>query len=62
MANLTDQWNLEAKCNECRRNRYCSHPCTLFKRINAVEIQKHRDAFLKSRTKKFPEVSDVQDV
>ena len=57
MVNLTDQWNLEAKCNECRRNRYCSHPCTLFKRIHAEVIQKRRDAFLESRRKKLPEVN-----
>ena len=57
MANLTDQWNLEAKCNECRRQSYCSKPCTLFKDMYDVYIQKRRDAFLESRRKKLPEVN-----
>ena len=30
--NNTEQWLLDGKCTECRRNKYCSKPCTRHKR------------------------------
>ncbi len=31
---LTEQWNLSGDCSICRRNKYCSHPCTKRKRVD----------------------------
>lgn len=30
--NNTEQWLLDGKCTECRRNKYCNKPCTRHKR------------------------------
>ena len=26
--NKSNQWELEGKCSQCRREKYCSKPCT----------------------------------
>ena len=30
--NNSEQWKLEGNCDICRRNNYCSKPCTIAKR------------------------------
>lgn len=32
MANENEQWLLNGECNKCRRQSYCSKPCTRNKR------------------------------
>lgn len=32
MANENEQWLLNGECNKCRRQSYCSNPCTNNKR------------------------------
>lgn len=38
--NEKDQWLLEADCKKCRRQKYCSKPCTRFKQRAREEISK----------------------
>ena len=35
----TEQWNLNGDCKLCRRNKYCSKPCTRRKRRTRMEIE-----------------------
>ena len=37
--NKTDQWLLEGKCLECRRQGYCGKPCTKSKRRTRAILQ-----------------------
>ena len=30
--NNSEQWKLDGNCDICRRNKYCSKPCTIAKR------------------------------
>lgn len=32
MNNKSEQWLLNGDCSKCRRENYCSKPCTLYKR------------------------------
>lgn len=34
----TEQWNLQGKCNLCRRVNYCSKECTAHKRAKEAFI------------------------
>lgn len=38
--NENEQWLLEANCKKCRKQNYCSKPCTRFKRRARIEIAK----------------------
>ena len=31
--NETEQWLLNGDCSKCRKNKYCSKPCTRQKRV-----------------------------
>lgn len=45
MANESDQWLLNGECNKCRRQSYCSKPCTRNKRETVAMMS----AFVKSK-------------
>lgn len=32
MVDNSEQWKLDGKCNECRRQKYCKKPCKINKR------------------------------
>ena len=36
----SEQWKLDGNCDICRRNKYCSKPCTLAKRKSNIELKK----------------------
>ena len=36
--NETDQWLLSGDCSICRRKKYCSKPCTKYKRYKKAQI------------------------
>lgn len=36
----TDQWMLNGDCTKCRRDKYCSKPCTIRKRNLKEFIQR----------------------
>ena len=38
MANENEQWLLNGECNKCRRQSYCSKPCTQYKRETEAMI------------------------
>ena len=36
--NNSEQWKLDGNCDICRRNKYCSKPCTIAKRKTNKEL------------------------
>ena len=36
--NKSEQWKLDGNCNICRRNNYCSKPCTISKRKTSNDL------------------------
>ena len=39
--NNSEQWKLDGNCDICRRNKYCSKPCTIAKRKSNIELKKY---------------------
>lgn len=39
MTNENEQWLLDGDCSKCRREKYCSKPCTKAKRKRDVLVQ-----------------------
>ena len=37
--NKSNQWELEGKCNLCRKQNYCSKPCTRNKRATEAFVR-----------------------
>lgn len=35
----TEQWLLDGKCHICRREKYCSKPCTKYKRREQYKMR-----------------------
>ena len=35
-----EQWKLQGDCTKCRRNNYCSKPCTRCNRMARVKMKK----------------------
>ena len=33
-----EQWKLDGDCRKCRRDKYCSKPCTRCKHVDQAEI------------------------
>ena len=36
--NNSEQWKLDGNCDICRRNNYCSKPCTIAKKKSNKEL------------------------
>ena len=39
MPNENEQWLLSGNCSKCRREKYCSKPCTRCKRTTKAMVQ-----------------------
>lgn len=37
--NENEQWRLNGDCSKCRREKYCSTPCTHYKRRESAELR-----------------------
>lgn len=35
-----EQWKLQGDCTKCRRNNYCSKPCTHYNRRKRAELKR----------------------
>lgn len=35
-----EQWQLQGNCDKCRRNNYCSKPCTRYKKTARKQLEK----------------------
>lgn len=35
-----EQWKLQGNCNKCRRNSYCSKPCTRYKEMARTQMER----------------------
>jgi len=41
VSSKTEQWLFNGECRECRRNEYCSKPCTKVKERQYREIREY---------------------
>ena len=48
--NKNEQWLLDGKCSECRRNKYCNTACTKNKRRTKAIIHNSISSALNSMT------------
>lgn len=51
--NKTNQWELDGDCNLCRKQKYCSKPCTKCKRETARETSEVLGCLLNSALQKY---------
>ena len=51
----SEQWLLDADCDKCRRNNYCSKPCTRFKRIETEMMKEILSTAYKNAQKRIEE-------
>lgn len=48
--NNSNQWELEGKCNLCRKQNYCSKPCTRNKRETEAWMRGMMTSMLDAKT------------
>lgn len=63
MSNIpeTDQWLLDADCDKCRRQNYCSKVCTRFKKVENEMMKEILSEAYANANKRFKELKEEKE-